>query len=95
MDVVQPVLKRKILGWDDAVFNVAFRTEYVDWNVGKFKSTGTNIHDQLWSVMPAISFRPTQQTVFRFNYRYLLQKDILGNAPSRTGTFSFGISSYF
>ena len=95
MDIVQPILKKNILDWKDAVFNIAFRAEYVDWNVGKFKSTGTNISDQLWSIMPAISFRPTPQTVFRFNYRYLLQKDILGNLPSKTGTFSFGISSYF
>lgn len=95
IDLVQPVLKKNILGWKDAVLNIALRAEYVDWNVGKFKSTGINIGDELWSIMPAISFRPTAQTVLRLNYRYQQQKDILGNPPAKTGGFSFGVSTYF
>jgi hypothetical protein len=74
---------------------LALRLEYVDWNVGKFKSTGGNIAEDLWSIMPAVSFRPTAQTVFRLNYRYMQQKDILGNPPSKTGGFLLGISLYF
>ncbi len=95
IDLVQPVLKKNISGWKDAVLNIALRAEYVDWNVGKFKSTGINIGDELWSIMPAISFRPTAQTVLRLNYRYQQQKDILGNPPAKTGGFSFGVSTYF
>ena len=95
MDIVQPVLKKKVLGWDDAVLNVACRLEYVDWNVGKFRQTGGNIADDVWSVMPAISFRPNSQTVFRLNYRIQKQRDLLGNPPSITGGFIFGISTYF
>jgi len=95
LDIVQPVLKRKILGWDKALFNLACRLEYVDWNVGKFKETGDNIGEEIWGITSAISFRPTSQTVFRLNYRYYLQKDILGNHPSKTAGFSFGISTYF
>ena len=95
IDVVQPVLQRKIFGWEDATLNLAFRLEYVDWNVGKFDETGGNIADDLWSVMPAISFRPSQQTVFRLNYRIQRQQDFLGNVPANTAGFSFGISSYF
>lgn len=94
-DIVQPVIKKKIFGWKDAVVNLACRFEYVDWNVGTFKETGGNISDELWSIMPAISFRPTQQTVLRLNYRYLQQKDFLGNPPSKTAGFIFGISTYF
>jgi hypothetical protein len=45
--------------------------------------------------MPAISFRPSAQTVFRLNYRHQQQQDILGNPPAKTGGFSFGISTYF
>ena len=56
---------------------------------------GDNIGEELRSIMPAISFRPTAQTVFRLNYRYQWQRDILDNAPSKTAGFSFGISSYF
>lgn len=95
VDIVQPILKKNMLGWDDATVNLACRLEYVDWNVGKFKSTNKNIADDIWSIMPAISFRPTSQTVFRFNYRYQKQKDILGNPPAKTAAFSFGISTYF
>jgi hypothetical protein len=95
VDFVQPILKRKMLGWDKAVINVACRVEYVDWNVGKFEENGVNIGDNLWSVMPAVSFRPTAQSVFRLNYRYQLQKDIFANAPAKTGGFIFGVSTYF
>jgi hypothetical protein len=95
IDIVQPVLKKKIFGWENATFNIAVRGEYVDWNVGKFSSTGGNIGEDIWSIMPAISFRPTAQTVLRLNYRHQQQKDILGNPPAKTGGFSFGISTYF
>ncbi len=95
LDIVQPILKKKILGWDKSVLNIACRLEFVDWNLGKFNETGDRIGDELWSIMPSISLRPTSQTVFRLNYRYQLQKDILGNEPAKTGGFSFGISTYF
>jgi hypothetical protein len=95
IDIVQPILRKKMLGWDRATINLACRLEYVDWNVGKFTSTGGNIAEDLWSIMPAISFRPTAQTVLRLNYRHQQQKDILGNPPAKTGGFSFGIATYF
>lgn len=95
IDVVQPVLSQTILGWEKAVLNVACRLEYVDWNVGTFNETGSTIGEDLWSIMPAISFRPTPQTVFRLNYRFQKQRDIFGNPPAITDGFNFGISTYF
>lgn len=95
MDIVQPVLKTRMFGWEKTTLNVACRFEYVDWNLGKFTSTGGNIAEDIWSIVPAISFRPTAQTVLRLNYRYQQQRDILGNPPARTGGFSFGFSTYF
>lgn len=95
LDIVQPLLKRKMLGWEKAVLNIACRFEFVDWNVGTFKETGNNIAEDLWSIMPAVSFRPTQQTVFRFNYRFQKQRDIFENPPSTTGGFIVGVSTYF
>ncbi|MDX2047698.1 MAG: hypothetical protein SFU87_12990 [Chitinophagaceae bacterium] len=95
IDFVQPVLKRPMLGFEKAVLNIALRLEYVDWNKGKFKSTGDNISDHVFSVVPAISWRPTAQTVIRFNYRYNWQKDILGNPPAKLAGYQFGISTYF
>jgi hypothetical protein len=77
IDIVQPILKRKVFGWQNATLNLACRFEYVDWNVGKFTSTGGNIAENIWSVMPAISFRPTAQTVLRLNYRQQKQAGLV------------------
>lgn len=95
VDIVQPVYKKKMLGFDNPVWNIAVRFEYVDWNVGKFAETNTNIVEDLWGIVPGISFRPVPQTVLRFNYRYMQQRDILGNPPANTGGIQIGISSYF
>lgn len=98
-DVVQPVWKGKIMDWTNASLNLALRLEYVDWNVGKFTSTGTRMYNDLWSIMPGISFRPSSQTVFRFNYRHQRERDITGNTVGATigytGEFNFGIATYF
>jgi len=95
VDIVQPILKRKMLDWENASLNIACRLEYVDWNVGRFNETNGNIGEHLWSIMPAISFRPTSQTVIRLNYRLQKQTDIFGNPPSITDGYSLGISTYF
>jgi hypothetical protein len=95
IDFVQPALKRSMFGFDKAVLNVALRLEYVDWNKGTFRSTGGNIAVDVFSVVPAISWRPTAQTVIRFNYRYNWRHDILENPPAKLGGFQFGISTYF
>jgi hypothetical protein len=95
IDIIQPVLKRPMFGFENAVLNAGVRLEYVDWNKGKFKATGSTISDEVFSIVPAISWRPTSQTVIRFNYRYNWQKDILGNPPAKLAGFQFGISTYF
>lgn len=95
VDIVQPIVTGNILGFQNSSFNLALRLEYVDWNDGVFKETDTSIGDNIKAIVPAISFRPTEQTVIRLNYRYMKQTDILGNPPSTIGGFQFGISSYF
>lgn len=95
IDIVQPVLNRKILDWPEATLNVACRFDYVDWNVGTFIQSNTPIGDERMSITPAISFRPTKQTVLRLNYRYSLQTDILNNLPTKRGALMFGFSTYF
>lgn len=95
IDFVQPIVKRSMFGFEKAVLNAALRLEYVDWNKGTFKSTGGNISEDVFSIVPAISWRPVQQTVIRFNYRYNRQKDLFGNPPSRLAGFQFGFSTYF
>ena len=78
-----------------SVFNVAVRLEHVDWNKGTFKSTGGNITDNVKAITGGFSWRPTSQTVFRLNYKYSKQRDLLGNPPSRIGAVQFGFSTYF
>lgn len=95
VDIVQPVIKKPMMGFENAVLNLALRLEYVDWNKGKFKSTGGNISDDVFAIVPAVSWRPTAQTVLRFNYRRHTQHDLLGNPPSKLGGFQFGFSTYF
>ena len=95
IDFVQPIVQKPLFGFEKSVINMAVRLEYVDWNNGKFKSTGGNISEEIFSILSAISWRPTPQTVLRLNYRYTWQKDILGNPPSRLAGFLFGLSTYF
>jgi hypothetical protein len=94
-DIVQPIFKRNILGFEKSVINAVCRFEYVDWNVGTFRETGTNISDDVKAIVGGLSWRPTQQTVIRLNYRYNWQTDLLGNPASKTAGFQFGFSSYF
>lgn len=95
IDIVQPILKRKMFGFEKASFNIALRGEYIDWNVGKFKETNGNISDDIFAIVPAISFRTSSQTVIRLNYRYEWKQDLLGNPAARTAAIQFGLSSYF
>ncbi|MEO7175564.1 MAG: hypothetical protein ABIV51_06880 [Saprospiraceae bacterium] len=95
IDIVQPLISRNIWHWEEAIISISCRLEYLDWNVGKFRDTGGNIADELWSIVPSLSFRPISETVIRLNYRFLAQRDLLGNPPSHTGGFSLGFSTYF
>ncbi len=95
IDIVQTLVKKKMFGFDKASLNIALRAEYVDWNIGSFKETGGKIYDDIFTIVPAISFRTSPQTVIRLNYRYEVQTDLLGNPPAKTGAIQFGISSYF
>jgi hypothetical protein len=95
LDIVQPIVRRNIFGFERSVLNAALRAEYVDWNKGTFNETGSTIHDDFMSLVPGVSWRPTAQTVIRLNYRYNWQTDIFGNPPSKTGGFQMGFSSYF
>jgi len=95
VDFVQPVIKRPMPGFDNAVINISLRLEYADWNKGHFAQTGGKIYDEVWAITPSVSFRPGAQTVLRFNYRHQEQKDLLGNPPFRTGAIQVGLSTYF
>jgi hypothetical protein len=95
-DFVGTIIKRPILRWNNAKIDLAMRVEYVDYNDSYFREGG-RIYDDLWSIVPAIAFRPVGTTVIRFNYRYQQQRDMLGNhlSPFQTAAFQLGFSTYF
>ncbi len=95
VDVVQPLWQRTVFGWAKARVNVAARLEYADYNAGTFRETGGRIADELHGITAGVGFRPVAGTVIRANYGYVWQRDLLGNPPSRTATFTFGVASYF
>ena len=95
VDVVQPLIRKRMLGWNKAVLNAAVRVERVDYNAGVFNETGDPIRDDLWALAGGISFRPSPATVLRANYRYHWVTDLLGNLPSRSAGYQLGFSTYF
>lgn len=95
VEIIYPVIQRKILSYDKAKVNINARVEKIDYNNGKFSTTKHNIADEHKAIVSGISFRPTPSTVFRFNYRYHWESDALGNPPVKIAGLQFGISSYF
>jgi len=95
LDVLMPVWRPRFLGYTDAVVTAGLRLETVDYNVGTFSSTGSEIGDQVTAIVPSISFRPTADTVFRVNYRYHWVTDFQGNDASRIAGFQLGLATYF
>ena len=71
------------------------RVEYVDYNVGSFSSTGRAIRDDVFALVPGLSFRPTAGTVFKANYRRHWTRDLLGNPTARLGGYQVGVATYF
>lgn len=95
LDIVYPIIKANILGFDNSVINLAVRLERIDYNVGKFAETGKNIYDDINGLSFAISFRPAPGTVFRANYIHYWSRDVLGNPTVKTTGFQFGLTTYF
>ena len=91
IDVVHPIVKRKMLGWENALLNLGVRAEYANWHSNPYNG----IHDDAWSFVTACSFRPNGQTVIRLNYRIVNSRDHSMTDLNRERTFSLGISTYF
>lgn len=95
LDAVLPVLRRRMFGLPNATVNAALRLEHVDYNVGRFSSTGQTIRDETSAVVAGLSLRPTANTVFKANYRRQWTRDVLGNPAARLGGYQFGFATYF
>lgn len=95
LDVVVPLWRPHFSGYRDASFALGLRLERVDYNRGRFSSTGGKIMDDVTALVPGISFRPTPGTVFRANYRYQWTRDFVGNQAVRSAGFQVGFATYF
>jgi len=95
LDIIVPVWQPNLLSYEDAVLNVNLRLERVDFNRGTFSSTGENIFDETTAVVPGLSFRPTDDTVFRLNYIRRWHRDLVGNPTEKTAGIQFGFATYF
>ena len=95
LELSYPVLKRTMLGFENAVLNVNLRGEKTDYNMGTYSFNGSRIGDEVNALSLGIGFRPTSSTVIRTNYRYHWIYDALGNPPAHLGAFQVGVASYF
>ncbi len=94
-DIIYPIRKGSIWRWNETTLNTSFRFEYVDYNMGTFEETGENRFDQIVSILPGVSLRFGSNTVLKANFRYLWERDVLGNPATRTVGYQFGFASYF
>lgn len=95
IDFVFPLIRRPMLGLPRATVNAALRLEHIDYNVGRFSTTGRSIGDEVTAIVPGVSFRPAPNTVFKANYRWQRSRDVLRNDPARLGGYQVGFATYF
>lgn len=95
MDIIVPVWRPRVLSYPQTVLNINLRFERVDYNIGSFRSTGNRIYDETNALVPGLSFRPTDDTVFRLNYVRRWHKDLVGNPTVKTAGVQFGFATYF
>ena len=93
-DVMVPVWRPRSSTWRDAVVSVALRAEFVDFNDGRFASTGGSIGDEVRALVLGATFRPTAGTVFKLNYRREWRVDLVGRT-SWVGAIQAGLATYF
>ncbi|OFY68792.1 MAG: hypothetical protein A3G23_03090 [Bacteroidetes bacterium RIFCSPLOWO2_12_FULL_37_12] len=94
LDMIFAVKKGKMGRLENARLNIFMRSEFVDFNEGKFILSREHKFDELYALSGGISFFPIPGTVLRMNYRWHWEYDLPGNL-SRTGGFQVGLASYF
>ena len=103
IEMTYPIIEKTLFGYENAKINSVLRLEAVDMNQGTFRNNflytssieGDKIGNEIKAVVVGLSFRPTDATTFRANYRKHWSTDILGNPPALLGGFQFGFASYF
>ncbi|MDX2183411.1 MAG: hypothetical protein SFW08_05440 [Gemmatimonadaceae bacterium] len=95
LDVIAPVLRLPSGPFRGGTVSLTTRLEYVDFNVGRFASTGGVIGDDRMAMTLGASFRPVAGTVLKLNYRREWAHDLLRNAATRSGALQLGVATYF
>jgi hypothetical protein len=95
LDLVVPLWRPSIEGYDNAVLALSLRGEHVDYNRGTFTSTGRSIGDEVTAVVSGLAFRPTPGSVLRANYRFHWIRDFAGNPRAHLAGFQLGVATYF
>lgn len=95
LDLVRPVLRFTRGTFRGGRINLTTRLEHVDFNVGRFASTGGIIGDDRTALTLGTSFWPVSGTVFKLNYRRAWAHDLPRNAATRTGALQVGVATYF
>jgi hypothetical protein len=96
VDLVVPVWHGRLsANATSSVLELNMRLERVDLNVGTFTRTGAKIYDETTAWVPGLSFRPSRDTVFRFNYRREWSRDLTGNPTTVRAGYQLGFAAYF
>jgi len=95
VEAVMPITTFAFLDYSDITFNAGLRFDHIDYNVGKFNSTSSNVGDDATAATLSLSLRPTPSTVIMFNFRRQWQHDVLNNEATHTATYALGFASYF
>ncbi len=95
LELGHPILKKKMLGFEDAQLSVHLRAEKADFNQGTFVFDGSKIGDEVSALSFGLSWRPLAGSVIRANYRYHWIYDFFGNPPAHLGGIQVGIATYF
>lgn len=95
LDISYPIFNFSFMRFQNVVINGIIRLETVDFNIGKFETTGLNIYDEINSITGGISIRFSTKSLIKLNYKYQWSKDAIGNPVSRTAGIQFGFATYF
>ncbi len=95
LDFIYPIMNRRVLKYDNTVLNGIIRLEKIDYNIGTFASTNTNIGDEVEALVLGLSLRPLPTTVIKANYRYHWITDALNNAKVKAAGVQVGLATYF
>lgn len=95
LDLIAPVLNVRRGSFSGAVLNVTARLEHVDFNAGRFTSTGGLIGDDRSAITTGLSFRPTPASAFKLQYRREWAHDLVRNAATRSAVVQAGVATYF